>query len=78
MDNENPYAAPQIGAESPNQYLATGYPSRQMRFWRIEQLKADMRAEPLSDRESLPYLIDYWRIGFHVRDVANKSKKIFR
>ncbi|KAA1257226.1 hypothetical protein LF1_53750 [Rubripirellula obstinata] len=30
-----------------------------MRFWRIQQLKADMREHPLSDRESIPYLIAF-------------------
>ena len=30
-----------------------------MRFWRVEQLKSEMRAQPLSERESLPYLVVY-------------------
>lgn len=59
MDNNNPYAASQPSGDVPNQHLAYGYPRRSMRFWRIEQLKAEMRAQPLSERESLPYLVVY-------------------
>jgi hypothetical protein len=57
MQDDNPYAAPTPSAASPNHYLAFGYPSRRMRFWRITQLKAEMRVQPLSERESLPYLV---------------------
>jgi hypothetical protein len=30
-----------------------------MHFWRIEKLKAEMAARPLSEREALPYLVVY-------------------
>jgi len=43
----------------PSAYLTYGYPRRRMRFWRIEQLKAEMQAQPLSEREALPYLVVY-------------------
>lgn len=59
MDNENPYAVPQLTVESPDHYLIYGYPRRRMRFWRVERLKAEMRAQPLSERETLPYLVVY-------------------
>lgn len=59
MDNENPYTSPQLLVGAPIHYPASGYPRRRMRFWRVEQLKADMRAQPLSERESLPYLVVY-------------------
>lgn len=59
MDNENPYSAPLSTVEAPDHYLTHDYPRRRMRFWRVEQLKAEMRAQPLSDREALPYLVVY-------------------
>jgi len=34
-------------------------PSHSMYFWRIEKLKTQMAARPLTDREALPYLVVY-------------------
>jgi hypothetical protein len=59
MDTENPYAASHSSGEAPVHDLTYRYPRRRMRFWRIERLKAEMRAQPLSERESLPYLVVY-------------------
>jgi hypothetical protein len=59
MDNENPYAASPLTSEAPTHNLTYKYPRRRMRFWRVERLKAEMRAQPLSERESLPYLVVY-------------------
>lgn len=59
MENDNPYAAQHPTGSMPDAYLTYGYPRRRMRFWRIERLKAEMRAQPLSERESLPYLVAY-------------------
>ena len=59
MDNENPYATPQLPDAQPDHHLRYGYLRRRMRFWRVEQLKAEMRDQPLSERESLPYLVAY-------------------
>ncbi len=59
MEPNNPYAAPTPPPDATDQYLASDYPRRKMRFFRIEQLKAEMRAQPLSERESLPYLVLY-------------------
>jgi hypothetical protein len=59
MENDNPYAAAHVTPDSSTVELSWRYPRRRMRFWRIEQLKAEMRAKPLSDRESLPYLLFY-------------------
>jgi len=59
MENDNPYATPPTTGITPDAYLTFGYPRRRMRFWRIERLKAEMRAQPHSERESLPYLVAY-------------------
>lgn len=58
MNNENPYAAP-IDSGDPAQPSSSElyFRGRGMYFWRIDLLKANLRHKPLSDRESLPYLI---------------------
>lgn len=77
MSNDNPYAAPQPSDGITNQYLTYGYPRRQMRFWRIEQLKAEMRAQPLSERESLPYLVLYVALFTLVSGLPNPDFNLF-
>lgn len=60
MDHENPYAVPLRDGDSSSPVMAAGYfARRRMYFWRIDRLKAELRMQPLSDRESLPYLIAY-------------------
>lgn len=60
MDESNPYAAPLTPAERPPaDFALSDYPRRRMRFWRIERLKDEMQATPLSERESLPYLVAF-------------------
>ena len=58
MSSENPYAVPQ-GYERASEpvLVASPLPNRGVYFWRIGQLKADLRQRPLSDREALPYLV---------------------
>ncbi len=38
-------------------------PSHSMYFWRIEKLKTQMVARPLTDREALPYLVGHVAIS---------------
>lgn len=58
MDNENPYAAPVDSGDPTEPSSAELYfRGRGMYFWRIDLLKANLRRKPLSDRESLPYLV---------------------
>jgi len=61
MDSHNPYAA-SISTPTDSQLV---YASdcdevrRRMQFWNIEALKSRLLVRPLSDRESLPYLVAF-------------------
>ncbi len=48
-----------------------------MYFWRIEKLKAEMAARPLSEREALPYLVVFVALSAAVSCIPTTSSNVW-
>ena len=48
-----------------------------MYFWRIEQLKTEMAARPLSEREALPYLVVFVALSSAVAYIPQTTQNLW-